>query len=64
MQVSLKAMRTNANLSLEEVSEKIGVNRNTIAKWEAGKSAPDLQIFDTMCSLYGCTRDDIFFLIS
>ena len=33
----LKQGRINANLSLEQVAKKLGVNRSTVSRWETGK---------------------------
>ncbi len=62
MQVSLKAMRVNANLRQEEVAEKLNVTKKTVQNWEKNLSAPDAIQFASLCKLYGCSRDDIFLL--
>ena len=36
-------LRSNSNYTLEEVAEIIGVSRQTIAKWEAGETYPDIE---------------------
>lgn len=38
----LKEARTNAELTQEQVAEKIMVSRQTISNWENGKSLPDI----------------------
>ena len=35
-------IRKKRNLTQEALAEQIGVSRQTVAKWEAGESAPDL----------------------
>lgn len=60
MQVSMKAMRVNANLTQSAVSEAIGITEKTLQNWESGYSAPDAIQFARLCNLYGCSRDDIF----
>ena len=35
-------LRKKANLSQEQLAEKVGVSRQTISKWELGETAPDL----------------------
>lgn len=37
-------LRKKKNLTQEALAEKIGVSRQTIAKWETGESAPDLAL--------------------
>ena len=34
-------LRKKANLSQEQLAEKVGVSRQTISKWELGETAPD-----------------------
>ncbi|WP_241157050.1 helix-turn-helix domain-containing protein [Adlercreutzia sp. ZJ304] len=50
---NILALRTRQGLTQEELAQKIGVARQTVAKWEAGDAIPDLdnamrlaQIFD------------------
>ena len=53
----LKALRTEAHMTLEEVGEIIGVNRATIYKYENGsiKNIP-LQKIDLLASLFNVSR--------
>lgn len=37
---NIRARRTQLKLSQEYVAEKLGVSRQAVAKWEAGKSEP------------------------
>lgn len=37
-------LRKKHKFSQEEVAEKIGVTRQTIAKWENGESVPELSL--------------------
>lgn len=60
MQVTLKAMRANANMSQAFVADKMGINITTLIRWEKGISAPDMVQFGKLCELYRCSRDDIF----
>ena len=38
----LTELRKKANLSQEDIAEKIGVSRQTVSKWELDQSLPDL----------------------
>jgi transcriptional regulator with XRE-family HTH domain len=38
--IRIKKLRDNLNLSQEELAEKIGVQRNTVWRWENGKASP------------------------
>lgn len=53
--VNLKYLRDRNNLSQEQFAEKLGVSRQTIAKWENGESLPDIG---------RCTEISIMFSLS
>ena len=59
-QITLKAARVNAGLTLEEVSEALNLSTYTIIKYERGESVPRLDVFSKLCSLYGVGITDIF----
>lgn len=40
--LSLKAVRVNAELTQEEFADILGVTKSTICNWEMGKSEPSL----------------------
>ena len=54
----LKQIRKELHLSQEQFAEKIGVSRQTVAKWEAGETMPDLLNCDALASLYDVSLDD------
>lgn len=60
MKISLKAARVNANLTQKEVARKLDISDVTVINWENGKTAPTVKQIYSLCSLYGCTLDDIF----
>lgn len=61
MKVSLKAARVNANLTMDEAAQKVGINEATLRKWEKGSTSPTVDRFRKLCEVYGCTTEDIFF---
>jgi transcriptional regulator with XRE-family HTH domain len=52
-------LRKNHNLSQEALSEKLGVSRQAISKWERGESSPDTDNLIALAGIYGITLDDI-----
>ena len=49
----IKKYRTEANLSQEELADKIYVSRQTISNWENEKNYPDIKSLVLMsCLLY------------
>ena len=59
MKVSLKAARVNANLTQEDVANKLHKGKQTIINWENGKTNIDLANFLALCDLYNASKDDI-----
>lgn len=41
---NLQYLRKKKNLTQEALAERVGVSRQTIAKWESGESTPDLEM--------------------
>jgi transcriptional regulator with XRE-family HTH domain len=44
-------------MTQEELSEAVGVTRQTISKWELDASTPDLDYLCKLCDLFGVTAD-------
>ena len=60
MKVSMKAMRVNRDMTQREAAEKIGIRRETLQSWEAGRTFPQAQKLKALCEVYRCKMDDIF----
>lgn len=60
--ISLKAARINANLTQEAAAKSVNVEKETISRWERGKSEPKVSQAYALCELYGVPIDDIIFL--
>lgn len=56
---NLASLRSLKGLSQEKVAEAVGVARQSVAKWEAGESAPDIVHCDALASLYEVSLDDL-----
>lgn len=56
---SLFHARKRAGLAQEEVAERLGVSRQTIGKWEADETLPDIRQSKRLATLYGVTLDDL-----
>lgn len=52
-------LRKSHQLSQEALSEKLGVSRQAISKWERGESSPDTDNLIALAAIYGITLDDI-----
>ncbi len=56
---NLLQLRRQKNYSQEEVAEALAVSRQAVAKWESGKTVPDLDNCIALAKLYGVTLDDL-----
>ncbi|MDD7403943.1 MAG: helix-turn-helix transcriptional regulator [Butyribacter sp.] len=56
---NLIELRKLANLSQEDVADKIGVSRQTLSKYETGESLPDIEKCMALAELFGVSLDDL-----
>lgn len=50
--IFLKELRNEKNLTQEQLSEKLGVSRRTVSRWETGSNMPDFDILIEMADYY------------
>lgn len=55
----LISLRKQAGLTQEQLAEKIGVSRQSIASWEKGDSTPDVTKCIALADLYDVSVDDL-----
>ena len=51
-QISLRAARVNAEMTLQEASSAAGINEKTLRSWESGKTAIPAHMFSKLCDIY------------
>ena len=56
---NLQKLRKQKRLTQEALAEQIGVARQTIAKWETGESAPDLEAAGKLAAALEVALDDL-----
>ena len=56
---NLIMLRNIHGFSQEEVAEKIDISRQAYAKWESGKTIPDIEKCNRLAELYGVTLDSL-----
>ena len=56
---NIQALRKKQNWTQETLAEKIGVSRQTVAKWESGESAPDLATAGRLSEVLDVSLDDL-----
>ena len=57
--MNIKALRIQHQLTQEEIAERLNVSRQVIAKWEKGDSTPDIQYCMELAKLYNVTLDNL-----
>ena len=55
----LKKLRTDNQLTQEELAEKLFVTRTAISKWETGKGYPSIDSLKALSNLFGISIDDL-----
>ena len=59
MELTLRAARVNAGMTQQQVFEKTGFARSTLARWEKGETLPRLNDLAVLCELYGIPMECI-----
>lgn len=55
----IKELRKKANISQEELAEKVGVSRQAVTKWESDAGLPDLDNLKSIASLFNISIDEL-----
>lgn len=56
---NLVQMRKAMKMTQEDIAEKLGVTRQSVAKWESGDSIPDLDKCKLLAEIFGVSLDDL-----
>ena len=62
IKLTLKAARTNCNMSQKEAAKIIGISEDTLRNYELGKSFPDVPVIQKIEECYGIEYKDIIFI--
>lgn len=55
----ISRLRTNANISQEQLAEKLSVSRQSVSKWEMDQALPQIDKVITLCNLFGISADEL-----
>lgn len=58
--VNIFQLRKSKKMSQEDVAKLVGVDRTSIAKWEAGVAMPTADKLPKIAEVFECTIDDLF----
>ena len=56
---TIRNLRTESEMSQEELAEKVFVSRQTISNWENDKFYPDVQSLAIIADIFGTSIDDL-----
>lgn len=56
---NLQFYRKRENMTQEQLADKLEVSRQTVSKWEAGASYPEMEKILQLCDLFSCTMDTL-----
>lgn len=57
---NIKRLRTEKELTQEQVAEKLYVTRQCISRWEQGITVPDIESMEKLAEVFDCAINDIF----
>lgn len=55
----IKDLRKKANITQEELAEKIGVSRQAVTKWESDIGLPDIENLKAIATLFNISIDEL-----
>lgn len=56
---NLQALRAERNMTQEQLAMLLGVSRQSVTKWEAERSYPEMDKLLKLCDIFGCSLDDL-----
>lgn len=56
---NLQALRAERNMTQEQLAMLLGVSRQSVTKWEAERSYPEMDKLLKMCDIFECSLDDL-----
>lgn len=56
---NLQHLRATRNMTQEQLAMLLGVSRQSVTKWEAERSYPEMDKLLTLCDLFDCTLDEL-----
>ena len=56
---NIQHLRKLKSITQEALAEQVGVSRQTVAKWESGESAPDLEMSGRLSQALDVSLDDL-----
>lgn len=61
VKLTLAAARVNRGYTQAAAAQELGIAKETLSKWESGKTMPNTKYLPRICELYGVGIDDLIF---
>lgn len=58
--LKIKEKRATRSMTQAELSNLLGVSRQTLSKWENGKTLPDINSLLLLCNIFDSSLDELF----
>lgn len=58
---NIKTARIAANMTQEELAQKLIITRQAVSNWENGKTEPDLELISSIASALGITGEELIY---
>ncbi len=58
---NIKKIRTELNMTQEELAEKISVTRQAVSNWETEKTQPDIETLEQISEVLGVTIEELIY---
>ncbi|MBQ3662654.1 MAG: helix-turn-helix transcriptional regulator [Clostridia bacterium] len=56
----IRALRFKADMTQEQLADKLGIAAQSVSKWENGATMPDITTLPLLAEIFGVTIDDLF----
>lgn len=56
---NLKQLRKNRHLTLEELSQKLGINKSTLSRYESGQREPNHEAEENIADFFNISLDEL-----
>lgn len=56
---NIRSLREHVGYTQEALASRLGVARQTVAKWESGDATPDLENVSALAALFGVSMDEL-----
>ncbi len=58
---NIKRLRTNANMSQDELAQKLFISRQAVSSWEVGRTQPDIEMIGKLSEIFSVPTEEIIY---